>query len=319
MFVKTCLSLRYFLYLLCFISTVSIAEQSKFSRFDLGDKVQFNYRWFDHQRNEQELTFTLPKTTLFDHFRTFKNYKPQYSQAYVLKRLKNYCTKHPFEQVSINFIEDDKQIKIHIKAKTQEEIDNVYQKLEQLKKQYLNEYLAKNNYHTFTNYLGETAIKPDHIKIAARSVADVKVLKAIILEKVSVQNIRKVTNYVLSFVQSIPYAVLESRSNTGENSFYPPLTLLYKNKGDCDSKVTLTAAILRALMPRIKMVIIYIDNHALLGIELLPKADEITLNYQGVTYVLAEPTGPALYPLGQLDHFTKQAVLAGHYSAETVK
>jgi len=120
-------------------------------------------------------------------------------------------------------------------------------------------------------------------------------------------------------VQSIPYAKLESRLTSSGAGFSPPLDLLYRNKGDCDSKVTLTAAILRALMPRINLTIIYIDNHALLGIDILPEGDEVTIVKDDITYVVAEPTGPAILALGQVASFSKQAVLAGLYNAEKFK
>jgi len=311
-----------FIYIL-FILIISIntvqAEQLGYSRIDLGDKMQLNYHWLDQQQKEQTLSFTVDKQVLFGHFRNFKSYKSQYSEAYVIKKLKAYCRQNPFTNVTVNFNQKDQQVSLNIQGKNQQEVNAAYQKLKHLEQQYLNEYLNQHYYHKFTTYLGEQAIKPNHVEIANKSVLDVKVLKPIILEKVSVQNIRKVTNFILNFVQSIPYSPLESRITSSGAGFYPPLTLLYKNQGDCDSKVTLAAAMLRSLMPRINIIIIYIEQHALFGIEVMPMANELTLSYQGTTYVLAEPTGPALYPLGEVDDFSKQAVLAGLYSVEKIK
>ncbi len=307
--------------LFIYISVLNLAQakQLSFSHIDLGDSVQLNYRWLDQQNQEQSLSFTVKKHVLFGHFRHFKNYKPQYSEAYIIKRLKTYTHNNPFAKVTVNFVQENEQIILDIQGKDQQTINAAYNKLKALTNQYLQDYLALHNYHQFTTYLGEQAIKPNHIDIADKSVLDVKALKPIILKKVSVQNIRKVTNFILNFVQSIPYSPLESRLTSSGAGFLPPLTLLYKNKGDCDSKVTLAAAMLRSLMPRINIIIIYIEQHALLGIEVMPKADELTLSYQGITYVLAEPTGPALHPLGQVDTFSKQAILAGLYTVEKVK
>jgi hypothetical protein len=117
-------------------------------------------------------------------------------------------------------------------------------------------------------------------------------------------------------VQSIPYSPLESRITSSGAGFNPPAKLLWENQGDCDSKMTLSATILRALMPRIDMVMIYIDQHALIGIAITGEAGEMTIDYQGITYLLAEPTGPALYPLGTLTPESELAVDQGRYIAE---
>jgi hypothetical protein len=156
----------------------------------------------------------------------------------------------------------------------------------------------------------------NHTSIANDSVADFKVLKPIILEKVSIKNIRKVTNLVLSFVQSIPYSTLESRITSSGAGFNPPAKLLWENQGDCDSKMTLTATILRALMPRIDMAMIYIDKHAFIGIAIPADAGEMTIEHQGVNYLLGEPTGPALYKLGRLAPESELAINQGAYVAE---
>ena len=144
-------------------------------------------------------------------------------------------------------------------------------------------------------------------------IADLKIIKPLILEKVSIKNIRKVTNYVLSFIQNIPYSPLDSRISSSGAGFNTPLKLLWENQGDCDSKVTLTASLLRALMPRISMVLVFIDQHAFIGIAIPPNGDEIAIIENGVTYVLAEPTGPALLPLGELAPSSEQAIYNGHY------
>jgi len=72
-------------------------------------------------------------------------------------------------------------------------------------------------------------------------------------------------------------------------------------------------------MPRIGMVIVYIDQHALLGINSSPRGDDLSIMVDGTPYLLAEPTGPALYNLGEVADFSKRAVLAGLYSTDKFK
>jgi len=295
------------------------AKQISFVKKDLGDKIQFSYRWLDHLKIEKTLDFSLPKKAIFNRFRKFKSFKNEFSEAYIHKEIQACIQKTPLKGVQIDFIKKDGSTHINIKGKKQLDVNNAYQELSKLEKKYGDEYLKKINYQHFVSYSGQNAIKPNHVLIAEQSVADLKIFKELVLDDVNVKNIRKVTNFVLGFVQSIPYAKLESRLTSSGAGFSPPLDLLYRNKGDCDSKVTLTAAILRALMPRINLTIIYIDNHALLGIDILPEGDEVTIVKDDITYVVAEPTGPAILALGQVASFSKQAVLAGLYNAEKFK
>jgi len=301
------------------LSSCCFAEQISFVKKDLGNKIQFNYQWLDHQKTVQSLNFVLPKSAVFDRFRQFKSYKSDFAEAYVHKALQACIQKKPLKGVRVVFNKIQGHTKINIKGKNPVEINNAHSEIAKLHNQFFDEYLAKNNYQRFTNYNGIRAVKPNHVAIAAASVNDLKVLKKLILKKVAVENIRKVSDFVLSFVQSIPYSSLNSRVTSSGAGFSPPLTLLYQNKGDCDSKVTLTAAILRSLMPRINMVIVYIKQHALLGIEVTPEGDELSINVDGITYLLSEPTGPAQYPLGTVAESSKQAILAGLYSTDKFK
>lgn len=121
---------------------------------------------------------------------------------------------------------------------------------------------------------------------------------------------------MLSFVQNIPYSTLESRLTSSGAGFNPPAKLLWENQGDCDSKMALTATILRSLMPRIDMAMIYIDEHAFIGIAVPAEAGEVNIEHQEVSYLLADPTGPALYKLGSLAPESELAIDQGRYVVE---
>jgi len=53
-----------------------------------------------------------------------------------------------------------------------------------------------------------------------------------------------------------------------------------------------------------------------MGIAVPAKAGDTTLIHQGVTYLLAEPTGPALYKLGKIAPESELAIDQGRYVAE---
>ena len=298
-------------------SASSFAEQIHFSKTLIDSQFHFDYQWLDHNKEKQSISFALPKQEIFDRYREFSIYQPKLAQEYVNKSLKKYFKKSPVQGVQIAFKEENGYFQAQIKSPNSQLLQSTSEKINQLEQKFTHEYLTKKYYHRFITPNLTAAIKPDHGRIAFESVNDLKSLKPIILEQSFIKNIRKVSNYVLGFVQNIPYSTLESRITSSGAGFSPPLKLLWENQGDCDSKVTLTATLLRVLMPRIKLALIYIENHAFIGIKVTPQGDDITVEKNGITYVLAEPTGPAVLALGKIAEESEQAIYNGHYTLET--
>jgi hypothetical protein len=301
--------------LLFFISKVQ-AEQLNFSKKKVDQGYNFQYQWLDHAKSKQEINFTLSNKGLFERFRNFKTYQNNYAQKTILRRIKKQMKKNPIAGVQVFYKQHHDQFTIEVKGRDSDKVANAYRAIVELEDMVTSKYFQETYYQAFTNHEQINGIKVDHVSIANNSVADLKPLKPIILDKVSIQNIRKATNYVLAFVQSIPYSTLESRMTSSGAGFSPPLRMLWENQGDCDSKMTLTAALLRALMPRIEMALIFIDGHAFIGINIPAEAGEVTITHEEVIYLLAEPTGPALLPLGKLAPESELAINQGHYSVQ---
>ena len=292
------------------------AEQISFSKQIQESEHVFNYAWLDHQNTPQDIRFSLSKAALFERFRMLKSYKSEYAQRSILRAVKKQLQQQPLQGAQAFFQHQNGNISIQVKGLDDEAVTKAYRQVKVLEQKETDKYFKKNYFQAFTDHDNHTGIKINHIDIANSSVADFKSLKGIILEKVSIQNIRKVTNYVLGFVQSIPYSTLESRISSSGAGFNPPAKLIWENQGDCDSKMTLTATLLRALMPRIDMAMIYIDQHAFIGIAIPENPGEMVVEHQGIKYVLAEPTGPALYPLGELAPESELAINQGRYVIE---
>jgi hypothetical protein len=296
--------------------SLALAEQLAFSKIEKGDNYQFNYQWLDYQGETQSLQFLLAKKSIFDRFRNFKVFKADMAKYSINNALQKKLRAEPIRGVMIDFNKNSTNDEIVIKGRNNQTINAAYTRVYKLKQTLSDQYLADNYYHQFITHDQINAVKPDHGRFANIASIDLKPVKPIILKKFSIKNIRKVTDYVLGFIQTIPYATLESRVTASGAGFNPPLKLLWENQGDCDSKVTLTAAILRSLMPRIKMILVFIDNHALLGIQVPVQANDQTVVIDGISYVLAEPTGPRLLPLGEIAPPSELAVGNGHYTAE---
>jgi len=100
----------------------------------------------------------------------------------------------------------------------------------------------------------------------------------------------------LSFVQAIPY---EARRRQGRDPGYRrPLALLSRNRGDCDSKTVLFLALVNARMPDLPLSVVYIPGHAMAGLGLEADRDDDTFKAHGERWVIAEPVGPRVVPVG---------------------
>ncbi len=302
--------------LLCVHSLELKAKQLKFNKTPRQNSYSFDYTWLDHRKKEQTLTFNLPTEALFERFRNVKTYKASFAQKSILRNLKMRVSKEPISGVQVLFKHKNNQISIEVKGADKTKRALAYQKLTKLQQEITTQYFADNYLQHFSDHEQVAGVKVNHVLIANVSVADLKPLKPLILKEVSIKDIRKVTNYVLSFVQTIPYSRLTDRKSSSGAGFNPPLKVLWENQGDCDSKMTLTAALLRSLMPRIEMVFIYIKQHAFIGIAIPAKPTEVSINHQGMTYLLAEPTGPMLLPLGKLSPESELSINQGHYIVE---
>jgi len=310
---KTFLSL---LFIPLLLLTAAQAKQLSFTKQEQGNNYNFSYQWLDHNKVRQSIRFNLTKSALFEHFRMLKPYQGEFAQKTILRAIKKQLRRQPLTNARAVFTQQQGKTVIQVEGQDNEKVSAAYKKIKLVEQDVTKKYFRKNYYQRFTTHDQQTGIKVDHVNIALDSVADFKVIKPIILDIVSIENIRKVTNYVLGFVQSIPYSTLESRLTSSGAGFNYPAKLLWENQGDCDSKMVLTATILRALMPRIDMAMIFIDQHAFIGIAIPAEANEVSIEYQDVIYLLAEPTGPALYKLGTLAPESELAINQDRYVVE---
>lgn len=106
----------------------------------------------------------------------------------------------------------------------------------------------------------------------------------------------------LSYVQSIPY----EKASLKRDRYRRPLSLVGRNRGDCDSKATLFLALMHEAYPDMDMGIVYIKGHAYAAIAIEKQAGDDTRRHDGVQYVLVEPVGPAMHPVGEISRKSKR-------------
>ena len=109
---------------------------------------------------------------------------------------------------------------------------------------------------------------------------------------------RERVEFLLRFVQDIPYGIPPNRSNSKVISgILTPPQIFIEKWGDCDSKVLLISSIL-AHEPRYKILLVYLENHLLMAFEGRPHPNDSFIVFQGSKFILADPTGPAHLKLG---------------------
>jgi len=138
-------------------------------------------------------------------------------------------------------------------------------------------------------------LRPDHARVASEYAASVRPV-AEALGMVGADP-RDGLARALGFVQSIKY---ERKKKSGKDAgFRRPLATLAANTADCDGKSALFLALARAAYPDLPLAMVYIPEHAFVGVGVEPGKGERTFKHDKVRYVLAEPVGPAMAPLGE--------------------
>ena len=109
---------------------------------------------------------------------------------------------------------------------------------------------------------------------------------------------RERVEFLLRFVQDIPYGIPPNRSNSKVISgILTPPQIFIEKWADCDSKVLLISSIL-AHEPRYKILLVYLEKHLLMAFEGRPHPNDSFIVFQGKKFILADPTGPAHLQLG---------------------
>ncbi len=173
------------------------------------------------------------------------------------------------------------------------------------------EILRQHYYQSLRLHTGNTGYTPDHPRVAAESVSLLSPLIAQLDHSLSATyddyTPRQALAYVSHFIQQIPYAELTDRLQSNGAGFVTPGRLLHDNRGDCDSKVTLLAALMAGLFADVERRIVYLPGHAMFALALDPEPDDIFLrdrvadadNDERATFVIADPTGPAQLNVGE--------------------
>jgi len=262
-----------------------------------AQQLQFSYR-FDVAGYTQQLDFSIDNTSLNTHFRQFRALKPALLQQYLWRDLRAHVAKYPGARLQRLPGKDALHYKLQI------DDNNLLQQLDTELQQLMSErtafYLQQQYYYVQALPWNARAIIPDHRRIMQDSLPDLLPVATAWHEKLAKVPTRQSLLALSAWIQQIPYQDLSDRQRSSGASFSPPLKLLRENRGDCDSKAVLLAALLRLLLPDVKLALVYLPQHAVLAVQLPVTPEDMTVNIEGRDYLLIDATGPALLTPGQI-------------------
>jgi hypothetical protein len=288
------------------LSPVAHAQQRSRDVAKGDDEWAFDVRWNDGNGKKRRVEFELPARAIKDDLEVPLQFQMRDANAQVVKAINAYGKK--LKGVELKAQASGNSIRISGRG-SRGKLKKAAAGAKDVQKKALRKYMKKNG---FTKLKGK--IIPNHAQHAYRYSDDVEPLaKALGSEKLGR---RQFATKALAFVQTIPY---EKGRGGRDKGFRPPLSLLAKNKGDCDSKATLYLALLKSAHPSLDSSFIYIKGHAFVGLGLKPKSGDMTFQADGRKWVIAEPVGPALISLGDADKQSKRKARRGKIGIRRVK
>lgn len=246
----------------------------------------FDIQWKDRTKKKQSVQFRLPKKTVERDLERRLQFNQGALTHRVIKAVNEYGTKTKGVTVKAKKVKGKPQIKISgkNKAKQKQAKKDLPRVIEEAKQTFM-----RRNGWT----LLDEKIIPNHAAHAARYADDVLPVAVALGSKTLSE--RQFAERAIAFVQAIPYDI---RKDGRDKGFRRPLGVLARNRGDCDSKATLYLALLKAAHPDLESGFVYIKGHAYVGLGLAPKEGDLVFEADNAKWVIAEPVGPAMIPVG---------------------
>jgi hypothetical protein len=291
------------------------AKQQSFNTYNNGQKTTFDYSW-RHQDKSYQLNFSIENTSLNNMPRSPARYSKRVFQDTVYAKVMAVAKEIDPTIATVSVRKNNQSaLSYNVRSRSEAKGQEILDKLSQAFDQAEQDYWQDNLFTLYASPNGKTAIRHDHAKYTQLS-SDA--LSTIVREiKALQQNPRDVREFLqiaLSWIQTIPYNTLEDRLNSNGAGFASPRDVLLQNQGDCDSKSTLMAALVRAYNKRLSVAMVYLPEHALLAIGMNPLPGEVSIRIENTAYVLVEPTGPAQLAIGEVDKATNMALLNQQFS-----
>lgn len=275
------------------------AQQVSFQLTPEDNFTQFDYQWQDQYRQIHQISFTISNQEQSFAANSLRHLSPERLQREIVRPLQSYARNNGWFQMEVKYDAMRKSISFHAHLRDEEEAAERIRTMQAQAEREVDRILSENYLTQLTLPPNLTGYAPDHVKIARESVSSLSPVSTAFYEYLGGASPRQYVEVIASFIQSIPYSELNDRLGNSGAGFLSPISVLFANQGDCDSKVTLLAAILRNLMPNLKMGIVYMPQHAAFAVAIPPEEGEVTVTRESGQLLVIEPTGPALLRIGE--------------------
>jgi hypothetical protein len=279
------------------------ARQLQYNAERVGASIAFQYVWKDRAGTAHAAAFQLPESALKAAQINFQGFDVDKAKAAAQQSLQAYASKP----------RADVRLRVNGSTISAEGVNKASLEREMaLAKEHYKKALEDELYKAYFTRVDENSIMPDHTRIAQMNYAAVRPIAQALAPKMAQMTARERVNFLLGFVQSIPYDTLDSRNNGA--GFVTPLQLIAANRGDCDSKSVLFVALLRHFYPNLRALMVYVPGHAFVGLDMPRDGTDFALQLGSLVAVLAEPVGPGLTALGQIRPESIQIIRQGQVS-----
>jgi hypothetical protein len=294
------------------------AQQTKFRAAPNIQGTMFTYEW-TQQDTTYNLQFAISNAQLMSMPDSPSAYNKRVFQEAVYSQVMQEAKLIDPRLARVSVEKNNSRLSFNVQSKQPGKAQKVLDKLSAAHEKAQTDYYNNHYFLRFKSPAGENTIRHDHSKYTQLSSLSLSpVVEAIKAIQQQPKNPREFVEIALSWIQSIPYDTLENRLSSNGAGFISPRDLLLQNQGDCDSKSTLMAALLKAYNPRINLEMVYLRDHALLGIAMRALPNDLTINKKGMRFVLLEPTGPAQLKIGEVADTTKMALRNRQFDSSTL-
>lgn len=289
--------MKFILLFFLLLPSLLAADTLRFSLQQDNGQAHFNYH-FRVAGQAQQLNFSIAQPTLSNHFRQFRRFQTSVMQQYLWRDLQMHMAKYPNARLIRQ--PDKNALSYQIASADNTLLPQLQQELSQLTTERSQFYLQQAYYYQLSLPWSGPVIVPDHQRLMQDSLKDLLPVAKALHDKLVNTASRDTVAYISSWLQQLPYQDLSDRRNSTGNTFSPPLRVLQENRGDCDSKTVLLAALIRMLLPDVKLAIVYLPQHAMLAVQLPVTGTDDKATIEGKEYLLVDPTGPALLAPGKI-------------------
>jgi hypothetical protein len=272
------------------------AHAADFTRTDVGDAVAVEYAWEDRKDRPREATVLLPASAVAAAEDTAPRAPAAEAAEAAARRVEAAYANN--DKVEVAVVAGRRGgMRYEVEAQDRRVAARVLAEAQKLGDEAFEQELRARGYKMLKgdvmapDYRAAVEAAAPHLEDLAKSLGPRK-------------DRRAYANQVLAFVQSIPYEGTAMSADT----WRPPLSVLATNTGDCDSKVTLFLAIMRAAYPKMDMAAVLVPGHALAAVDIDVGEKDAFVGKGKRRLVVAEAVGPDLSRVGWVEGRSKRGL-----------